>query len=184
MYIADNDSSSNATPFSITRSGNDIVFARFYPYRHINIDQSGIVNIGYPIPFNTGAPLTVGGYMTGALVLHVSTSAPVAALDVRVGNSICVPIIVYNTSISSGYSMFEVTGNGIVYAEGLQVTSDAKEAYICIFDMQGKMLQKKQVYAGENSLFIDGSTLGEGMYLYSLIVDGQIIDTKRMILTK
>jgi hypothetical protein len=64
------------------------------------------------------------------------------------------------------------------------VTSGVKNAYICIFDMQGKMLQKLDAQAGQNSLFIEGSKLDAGMYLYSLIVDGQEVDTKKMILTK
>ena len=64
------------------------------------------------------------------------------------------------------------------------VAPGAKNAFICIFDMQGKMLQKLDAQVGQNSLFIEGSKLEAGMYLYSLVVDGQEVDTKRMILTK
>jgi hypothetical protein len=64
------------------------------------------------------------------------------------------------------------------------VPNDAKAAYICIFDMHGKMIQKISVAPGQNSTTIQGSTLKAGMYLYSLLIDGQEVDTKRMILTK
>jgi len=64
------------------------------------------------------------------------------------------------------------------------VADGVKDAFICVFDMQGKMLQKLDVTSGQNSLFIEGSKLDAGMYLYSLIVDGQEVDTKKMILTK
>ncbi|MDR1372588.1 MAG: tail fiber domain-containing protein [Dysgonamonadaceae bacterium] len=64
------------------------------------------------------------------------------------------------------------------------VANGVKEAYICIFDMQGKMLQKIDVVAGQNSVTIQGSTLPAGIYLYALVADGQEVDTKRMILTK
>lgn len=64
------------------------------------------------------------------------------------------------------------------------VVDEAKEAYIFIFDMQGKMLEKLGVKQGQNSLFIEGSKLQPGMYMYTLVVDGMQIDTKRMILTK
>ena len=64
------------------------------------------------------------------------------------------------------------------------VASGAKTAFICIFDMQGQLLQKLDAQIGQNSLLIEGSKLEAGMYLYSLIVDGQEVDTKRMILTK
>lgn len=37
---------------------------------------------------------------------------------------------------------------------------------------------------GEGPLSINANDLSDGMYLYSLIADGQVIDTKRMILTK
>jgi len=62
--------------------------------------------------------------------------------------------------------------------------NDAKDAYICIFDMHGKMVEKISAAPGQNSVTIQGSTLKAGMYLYSLIIDGQEVDTKRMILTK
>jgi hypothetical protein len=36
---------------------------------------------------------------------------------------------------------------------------------------------------GEGSIAIEGNELKPGMYLYALIADGQIIDTKKMVLT-
>ena len=55
--------------------------------------------------------------------------------------------------------------------------------FICIYDMVGSQLMKLDVNAGYSSIFVNGSQLKAGMYLYSLIVDGKEIDTKRMILT-
>ena len=65
-----------------------------------------------------------------------------------------------------------------------QIADGAHSAYICIFDMQGKQLQRHDLSTTDDSLTIDGTQLGAGMYLYSLIVDGKEIDTKRMILSK
>jgi len=65
-----------------------------------------------------------------------------------------------------------------------QIADGANSAYICIFDMQGKQLQRHDLSTTDDSLTIDGTQLGAGMYLYSLIVDGKEIDTKRMILSK
>lgn len=58
-------------------------------------------------------------------------------------------------------------------------------ASIYIYDMNGTQLKcypisKRQ----EGSIIIQGSELNAGMYLYTLIADGKVIDTKRMILTK
>ena len=51
-------------------------------------------------------------------------------------------------------------------------------ASICIFNMQGHMVNQISINSH------DGLKLGPGMYLYSLIAEGKLVDTKRMILTK
>ena len=64
------------------------------------------------------------------------------------------------------------------------LADDAKDAYICIFDMTGKPVKKLPVTPGMDSVSFRGYEIGEGMFLYSLVVNGQEIDTKRMIITK
>jgi hypothetical protein len=65
-----------------------------------------------------------------------------------------------------------------------RLADDAKNAAICIFDLSGKMLRKLLVSQGMSSVTIGGYELGEGLFLYSLVVNGREIDTKRMIITK
>ena len=65
-----------------------------------------------------------------------------------------------------------------------QLADDTHDASICIFDLQGKMLKKISVSQGSSSVTIDGSELGAGMFIYSLIVNGKETDTKRMILSR
>ena len=65
-----------------------------------------------------------------------------------------------------------------------RLADNATNAAICIFDMQGKMLRKLPISSGDEQVSIDGYELGEGMFLYSLIVNGQEIDTKKMIISK
>ena len=65
-----------------------------------------------------------------------------------------------------------------------RLPEDAKDAYICIFDMTGKTLKQIPVSGSQQSVTIQGYEFSAGMYLYSLIVNGQEIDTKRMILSK
>ena len=65
-----------------------------------------------------------------------------------------------------------------------QLADDARDAAICIFDMSGKMLKKLPISWGMESVSINGYELGEGMFLYSLVVNGNEIDTKRMIISK
>ena len=61
----------------------------------------------------------------------------------------------------------------------------AKNAMICIYDMNGtqlKCIALNQTGLGE--ITINGIELKPGMFLYALIVDGQLIDTKKMVLTE
>ncbi len=64
------------------------------------------------------------------------------------------------------------------------LADDAQDASICIFDMTGKMLKNLPISSGDTSISLNGWELGEGMFLYTLIVNGREIDTKRMIITK
>lgn len=64
------------------------------------------------------------------------------------------------------------------------LADDATDAAVCIFDMTGKQLRRFPVTPGMDGITINGGDLGAGMFLYSLIVDGQEIETKRMILSK
>lgn len=64
------------------------------------------------------------------------------------------------------------------------LAADARDAYICIFDMTGKPVKKLPISSGMDSVSFGGYEIGEGMFLYSLIVNGQEVDTKRMIITK
>jgi hypothetical protein len=58
------------------------------------------------------------------------------------------------------------------------------EASIMIFDLQGKMIKSYPLtQSGSGSLIINGFELHPGMFVYSLLVDGKLVDTKRMILT-
>lgn len=65
------------------------------------------------------------------------------------------------------------------------VPTDALAASLYVFTLSGELLQSLPIGSfGHGSVTISGSTLQAGMYVYSLVVDGQMVDTKRMILTK
>lgn len=65
------------------------------------------------------------------------------------------------------------------------IPKEISNADLYIYDMNGRQLEKRNISErGNISLTIKGGSLDAGIYLYSLITDGQVIDTKRMILTK
>ena len=62
---------------------------------------------------------------------------------------------------------------------------DVATADIFVYDMQGQQIRRIPLKErGEASVKIAGSELTAGMYIYTLIADGQEVASKRMILTK
>jgi trimeric autotransporter adhesin len=67
----------------------------------------------------------------------------------------------------------------------MSLPESAHNAKVIVYNMEGRQLKAFEVRGrGETSVTITGDELGQGMYLYALIVDGKVADTKRMILTK
>lgn len=64
------------------------------------------------------------------------------------------------------------------------IGNDATSASIVITDMSGRSIRKVPVSPFDDSVSIDGSALIEGIYLCTLYVDGNIVDTKRLVKTK
>ena len=57
-------------------------------------------------------------------------------------------------------------------------------AQIVITNTSGGVVRQIPLYSGTNSITIEGGSLQAGIYLYTLVADGNVVDTKRMILTK
>lgn len=68
---------------------------------------------------------------------------------------------------------------------GFYLPPTVNTATIYVYDMNGVQLKNYSVVErGKGNVIIKGSEFNAGMYLYALIADGEVIDTKRMILTK
>ena len=64
------------------------------------------------------------------------------------------------------------------------VPENVGDAWLYVFDMQGTMLKQLRLDTKTDRIILQGGDLKPGMYLYSLIVNGREVDTKRMILSK
>ena len=65
------------------------------------------------------------------------------------------------------------------------IPENVQKASVLIFNMQGTLLKTyDNLLSNNGELIINGGELEAGMYMYSLIVDGKEIDTKKMILSK
>lgn len=66
-----------------------------------------------------------------------------------------------------------------------QLPLSTKTASLYVYNMNGLQIAEYPISSfGTGSVTISAGDLDAGMYLYSLIADDQVIDTKRMILTK
>jgi hypothetical protein len=90
------------------------------------------------------------------------------------------------SAVASGNALYQNTPNPFKEQTVIRfkLEDNVQDASICIFDMTGKTLKKLPISSGMESVSIGGYELGEGMFLYSLIVNGQELDTKKMIISK
>lgn len=64
------------------------------------------------------------------------------------------------------------------------LSDGVSDAFVCIYDMQGKQIKRYDLYDKQGRVTIAASELDAGMYIYSLIADGAEVESYRMILTK
>ena len=66
-----------------------------------------------------------------------------------------------------------------------RLPQDVAKADIYIYDMEGKQLKCIPAQGrGESQVTLTANDLKAGMYLYALVADGALVDSKKMILTK
>ena len=62
--------------------------------------------------------------------------------------------------------------------------SYVSKAVIAVYDLNGLQLKDYPIYhQGKNAITIEANEFKPGIYMYSLLVDGKLIDTKRMVIT-
>jgi hypothetical protein len=107
-----------------------------------------------------------------SLMIQSSTVIPATqndAINVRLGS---VPVLYQNTPNPFGVNT-EIS---------LFLPKSAVNAMIVFHDDFGKVLKEVVVEErGMNKINLDGRDLSSGIYTYSLMIDGDIIDTKRMM---
>ena len=64
------------------------------------------------------------------------------------------------------------------------LTDNVTNAYIAITDMEGRQITRVPISPSETSVSIDSGTLGQGIFLCTLFVNGEKIETKRLVKTR
>jgi hypothetical protein len=66
-----------------------------------------------------------------------------------------------------------------------EIPTTIQNAQLQIYNMNGTLLKNIQVnQRSESNVTINANEFAAGMYLYSLVADGKIVDTKQMLLTE
>jgi len=55
-----------------------------------------------------------------------------------------------------------------------------KKGILIISDLAGKVMKSEQIVSGWNYILIEAGQLASGAYIYSLIINGQTIDSRKM----
>ena len=67
----------------------------------------------------------------------------------------------------------------------VSVPEDVRTAFLYVYNLNGNKVAQVDISArGTSSVTLSASNLSDGMYLYSLIVDGKVVETRRMIVEK
>ena len=67
----------------------------------------------------------------------------------------------------------------------VSVPEDVQSAFLYVYNLNGNKVAQVDIPArGTTSVTLSAATLSEGMYLYSLVADGKIVQTRRMIVEK
>lgn len=88
---------------------------------------------------------------------------------------------------SEGLELFSNAPNPFNESTEIKMTVPAsvESATLAIYDLNGRQLKAVIVTdRGSVTVTIEGSELAPGMYLYSLLADGQLVDTKTMVVTE
>lgn len=169
----------------------DVMEEQFYKKTHYALDADRLEETFPDLVYVREDGSKVINYMEMIPLLVQSINELKQELDAVKGESKAM-----TRSISNESAGFNATATGNVLYQNnpnpfkeqttirFSLADDVQDAAICIFDMTGKMLKKLPISSGMNSVSFGGYELGEGMFLYSLIVNGQVIDTKRMVISK
>ena len=100
------------------------------------------------------------------LALNAQTSSSFILSDARLEQNAPNP---FNQNTMINYSLPEKAGNAVIN----------------ITDMNGKVIKTVALTEkGKGQLVLEAGQLAAGTYRYSLIVNGKLLDTKKMVLTK
>ncbi|NNL91321.1 MAG: hypothetical protein HKO66_03715 [Saprospiraceae bacterium] len=111
-----------------------------------------------------------------------------ALLSEKVNQIINGDVVSHSTTIENDNPWVEQNAPNPFYMDTnikYYIPESSQQAEILFFDIQGKLLKTIPIdHRGKGELQIKAGTLQSGNYFYTLLVDGQKIDTKKSVLLK
>ena len=169
-----------------------------YNFSGVNVDESGIYSLSYA-EFVVPLVKAVQELSEKNDQLQEQVNELTGLVNKLIGKDVDVSTLRSDNSNFSMTGLPDLTGNTSASLEQnipnpfnqstiirYTLPETCTSAKILITNSGGKVVQQipLSVSDGTNSIKITGSSLSAGTYLYSLICDGKLIDTKRMVLTK
>lgn len=89
----------------------------------------------------------------------------------------------YSYSTPDAPKLFDCTPNPFNSQTEIKyiIPTESKNSQICIYNMTGELKRKYDLREKNGEIIVSSSGLNSGMFLYALIIDGKVIDTKKMI---
>lgn len=92
-----------------------------------------------------------------------------------------------NTANNTGSALYQNTPNPFSNETTIEyyVNIMKANAYIVVYDLNGRELNRFSIAeTGKGFVTLNSDNMVAGMYIYSLVIDGQEIDSKKMVLSK
>ena len=153
------------------------------------VKKSGYVFSGIEAPQNEEDPYTIryAEFVVPLVKAVQELSSQVADLQQQLKKYTGEPTTGQQSTMSPGVFLYQNSPNPFSVNTEIQmdIPESHRQANVIIYNLEGKQLKNIEVSArGKATVNISGNEFGAGMYLYALMVDGNVVDTKRLILTK
>jgi hypothetical protein len=157
------------------------------------VKKSGYVFTGVEAPQNDGDHYSIR--YSDFVVPLVRAVQELAALVKQQENEIAALKTQQSTGSNTGPDKFQQTIGAGLYQNspnpfnvdtniGMSIPEGARGAVLMVYSLEGKQIKSMSIDSrGETSVKIQANELAPGIYIYTLMVDGKVLDSKKMILT-
>jgi hypothetical protein len=153
------------------------------------VKKSGYVFSGVEAPQNENDPYTIryAEFVVPLVKAVQELSSQVADLQQQLKKYTNEPTMDQQGTMGTGAFLYQNNPNPFSNTTEIrmELPETTGQANIIVYNLEGKQLKNIEVNErGKTGVTISGNELSAGMYLYALILDGKVVDTKRLILTQ